>query len=120
MNKSQKIKSTILGLAFFCIGLFLANRIKFESPILDIIFAVVGLFIFVTACFFLYKSKGIFNYIFIAIIFSFISYFIIFFFMDLYPQISIILLPITLLISLIFLIMGLYKIIKNFIADFRT
>jgi hypothetical protein len=120
MYKSQKIKGAILGLAFFCIGLFLTNRIKFESPILDIIFAVVGLFIFATACFFLYKSKGIFNFMIIAIIFSFISYFIIFFFMELYPQISIILLPITLLVSLIFFIMGLFKIIKNFIVDFRS
>lgn len=120
MDKSRKIKGTILGLAFFCLGLFLANRVKFESPVLDAILAVAGLFVFIITCFFLYKSKRILNYMIMGIIFSLISYIIIFFFLDLYPQTSIILLPITLLLSLIFLTIGVFKIIKNLIGDFRT
>ena len=120
MDKSKKIKGTILGLALFCMGILIVNRIKFDSPVLDAIFAIAGLLVFITTSLFLYKSKGVLNYLIIGIIFGFISYLIIFFFLDLYPQTSIILLPITLLISLIFFIMGVFKIIKNLIADFRT
>jgi len=115
----KKLKAVLLGLVCFCFGLLIANRIQFENPILDWIFAGLGIAALLIHSFLLYKTKGVFPHLFIGIILTIIAFIIFYFFWEPYPMIAGILFPLTIFISLVFLIIGTIKMSKALFDELR-
>ena len=112
MDKS-KIIGIIFGFALFGLAICFGSKLQFESAIIEAIIAVIGLIVFMVVTFFLFRAKRIFLFVALGILLMFANYAIIFIFWEFHPQMSIIVLPIVLLISIVFLGIGVFRMVKN-------
>lgn len=112
--KKWKIIALIPAIFFLGIALFYPTLFKFKSPIIEIAIAIIGLVVFITISFSLYKSKKILLYIICGLVFTAAGYGIVFFhWFQSYPQIFIFLIMVFVLLSIIFWSIASYRIFKD-------
>ena len=112
--KTWKIIAFVPAIVCLGIVIFYPNILKFKSSKIDTVLPIIGLVVFITISYFIFKSKKIFLYIILGFIFTLISYGIVFHhWLQSYPIISITLITIFLLIIIIFLGFATYKMIKD-------
>jgi 4-hydroxybenzoate polyprenyltransferase len=116
-QRKSKIIGVVLGCLSFLVGLYFANKIDFEPIKEDNLILIVGLIIFIIATSLLFKDKRIIFFIGLGIIFILASYIIIFYFFESNTKLIIVLFPIIILISAVFLIIGVFKMVKDIYSD---
>ena len=115
----RKGKYFVLGLVLFALS-FLATRLfKLEISIGQNVIPLLGLIVLIIMFFVLFKSKKGFLFIVLGFIFTFSCYGVVFIFWESYPQIGIVTLPIFLLLSVVFLGIGISKMLKEVLGDRR-
>ena len=118
MDKS-KIKGTIIGFVLFALSVLLAHIYKIKMPLVENVIPLIGLALLIIISIVLFKSKHIFLFIVLGILLAFLGYSLLFVFWEPYPKFAILLFPIVLLLSAVFLCIGTLKIYKNFIKNLR-
>jgi hypothetical protein len=120
--KKWKVIALIPAIVFLVIVFFLPNLLRLlrlRSPIPEYAFLIIGLTGLVIFSYFLFRSKKIFLFVVLGLIFSLGSNFIVSCFWKSYPQISIFVFPLFLLLAFIFFAIATFMMFKDLFKRIR-
>jgi hypothetical protein len=120
--KKWKVIALIPAIVFLVIVFFLPNLLRLlrlRSPIPEYAFLIIGLTGLVIFSYFLFRSKKIFLFVVLGLIFSLGSNFIVSCLWKSYPQISIFVFPLFLLLAFIFFAIATFMMFKDLFKRIR-
>ncbi len=109
----RKLAGIFTGLALFVFGVIAAYSFRFNSAITENLIALIGLVVLIVMCLILFRSKRIVLLIILGVLLPFVGYISLPVFRETCPQLGVIMLPILVLLSMVFLSIAAFKAFKK-------
>jgi len=115
--KNWKFIAWIPAILFFGTALFFPSLFRIENSAIQSLIIVIGLVIYMVAAYFLIELRRVLLCLALAVVFTISRYVVVFILWEPYPQISMVMLPIVLLLAIVFwglTVFEAFKILKKY------
>ena len=113
----RKVTIILIGLALFVFGVIGAYSLRFQSAFTENLIALIGLIVLIVISLILFRSKHLVLLIILGVVLPFVGYVSLPVFRETCPQLGVIVLPILVLLSIVFLSLAASKAFKKLSGD---